>query len=84
MKKKAYINSKHDKENIKQVFSRIKHPQTNGSVEVTDKTVRKNLLNDFKLKKDKFNIELPLSNFLIFNNNCVHTSTKKKSIDIKN
>ena len=47
-------------------------------------TVRRNLLNDFKLKKDKFNIELPLSNFLIFNNNCVHTSTKKKSIDIKN
>ena len=40
-----------ENEDIKQVFSRVYHPQSNGVVEAIHKTVRKFLLNEYKIKK---------------------------------
>ena len=35
------------------------------------------------IKKDKFNIEIALEEFIIFHNNTTHSITKRKPIDIK-
>ena len=66
-----------ENENICQIFSSIRHPQTNGCVEATHKTVRSNLLKKLKVQKNNFDIEIALTDFLIMYNNSVHSSTKK-------
>lgn len=73
MELKIYLEN----ENIRQIFSSIRHPQTNGFVEATHKTVRSNLLKELKVQKNNFDIEIALTDFLIMYNNSVHSSTKK-------
>ena len=72
-----------EKEGIKQVFSRVYHPQSNGAVEAVHKAVRKYLITEYNKKKKKFNIEISLEEFIIYHNNNIHSSTKRKPIDIK-
>ena len=72
-----------ENEDIKQVFSRVYHPQSNGAVQAIHKTVRKFLLNEYKIKNKNFNIDIALADFMIFYNNNIHSSTKRKPIDIK-
>ena len=57
-----------ENEGVKQIFSRPRHPQSNGCVESIHKQVRKNLFFDLETNKENFNIEIALSNFLIFYN----------------
>jgi hypothetical protein len=70
-------------EGIKQIFSRVYHPQSNGAVEAVHKDVRKYLITEYNKKKKKFNIEISLEEFIIYHNNNIHSSTKRKPIDIK-
>ena len=63
--KNAELKSFLENEGIKQVFSRPYHPKSNGAVEAVHKTVKKYLTNEYKNKKEKFNIELSLEKFLI-------------------
>ena len=72
-----------EKEDIKQVFSRPYHPQSNGAVEALHKSVRKFLMNELKIKKKRFNLEIALEEFIIFHNNTTHSITKRKPIEIK-
>ena len=60
-----------------EVISRVYHPQTNRGVKAIHKSVRKYLINEFKKKKNKFNIEISLEEFIIYHNNNIHGSTKR-------
>ena len=57
-----------ENEGVKHIFSRPRHPQSNGCVESIHKSVRKYLLIELETQKEHFNIEIALSNFLIFYN----------------
>ena len=72
-----------ENENIKQIFSRVYHPQSNRAVEAFHQSVRNYLLKELMIKKDKFNIEIAFEEFIIFHNNTTHSITKSKPIDIK-
>jgi len=76
---KVYLEN----QNIMQVFSRVRNPQTNGVVEAFHNTVRKYLLNELKIKHKKFNIDYSIAEFIIFYNNSIHGATKKTPVDIK-
>ena len=72
-----------ENENIKQIFSRVYHPQSIWAVEAFHQSVRNYLLKELMIKKDKFNIEIALEEFLIFHNNTTHSIMKRKPIHIK-
>ena len=56
------------------------HPQSNGIVFAIHKAVRKYLINDYK---KKFIIENSIEEFILYHNNIIPSSTKRKPIDIK-
>lgn len=72
-----------ENEGIDLIFSRVRHPQTKGCVEATHKIVRKNLLRDYNIKKDNFNIDISLTEFIIYYNNTLNNVTKRIPIEIK-
>lgn len=72
-----------ENEGIDLIFSRVRHPETNGCVEAIHKIVRKNLLRDYHIKKAKFNIEISLTKFILFYNNTLNNVTKRIPSDIK-
>ena len=63
--KNAELKTFLENEGIKQIFSRLFHPQSNGAIEAVHKSVKKYLANEYQIQKKKFNIELSLEKFLI-------------------
>ena len=73
-----------ENEGITHVFSMPRHPQSNGCIESFHKKVQKFLYMSYQKDKKNFDIEVELSNFLVYYNNSVHDVTKKIPAEIKN
>ena len=55
--KNSELKTFFENKEIKQVFSRVYHPQSNGAVEAVHKTVRKYLINDYNKKKKNLTLK---------------------------
>jgi len=78
--KNAIINNLLTSNNIKQIFSSHRHPQTNGVVEIVHKEVRKNILNNLDLIEDAIFFENILLDCVLVHNNNTHTVTGYKPV----
>lgn len=68
---------------IQYITSSIKHPQTNGALDIIHRYECDYLLKRKKELKSKFNIEIAVDEFVIYHNNKKHTSTKYILNDIR-
>lgn len=73
-----------ENEEIKLIFLRPRHPQSNGSVEAFHKKVQNYLIKEFIKFKDKFDIKVSLAEFIIYYDNSFNNVTKRKPIEIRN
>ena len=64
---------------IKLIHSSLYHPQTNDSIEVTQKEIQKYIFNKYLNKKEKFNIEDSLFNIIKIHYNKQHSTTNRIS-----
>lgn len=78
--KNAIINNLLTLNNIKEIFSSPRHPQTNWVVEIVHKEVRKNILNNIVLIEDDLTFENILLDWVLVHNNNTHTVTWFKPI----
>ena len=78
--KNAIINNLLTLNNIKEIFSSPRHPQTNWVVEIVHKEVRKNILNNIVLIEDDLTFENILLDWVLVHNNNTHTVTWLKPI----
>jgi len=78
--KNAIINNLLTSNNIKQIFSSPRHPQTNGVMEIVHKEVRKNILNNLDLIEDAISFENILLDCVLVHNNNTHKVTLYKPV----
>ena len=62
--------------NINLIFAGVRHPTTNGVVEVVHKDILNSLLSEKLEKKNKFDIKFAISNAARAHNNNIHSVTK--------
>ena len=60
--KNAELKTFLENEGIKQIFSRPYNPQSNGAVEVVDKSVKKYLANEYQIQKKNLILNLVQKN----------------------
>ena len=73
-----------NKNNIKHIKSRPRHPQTNGVVEVVHKEIQKYVILKYSENSNDFNLKDSLLEAVNIHNHNTHTTTYYKPIDIIN
>ena len=70
--------------NIKYIRSAPYHPQSNGCCEALHKQIKQFLLDDFKNKKDNYDIDISIVNATESHNSLQHTITKYEPNYLRN